>query len=109
MQLYNVENRFFKTKSKATQYFTELLYKYPLRKKLSAKHESEVYGLLDYHPDIAEKTHMEIDRIEIWANRYGRRSFRLIYIDGSNDDFSIRPCIANMMPTEVGGDQLTPA
>lgn len=100
MKLYEIGRLSFKTKGKATQHFTEMLYRYPLRQPLSKADEAEVFDLLDFHPEIAEKTHMDIDRIEIWSNRYGRRSFRLIYVDGSNDDFSIRPCVANLTPVK---------
>ena len=87
------ETRTFEKKGEARDFYKEILNRYSVGDVVNAADEADLRALLKHHTEYQVKVGVGIARIEVMANLHGTQSFKLVRIDGSQDDFSYIHCI----------------
>ena len=100
---YILNGEFFRTKDDVRKRIHDVLYSTPVGMRLIGDEHAIVLDLLQGHPDATRKIGCGVEAIEIRPNpRYPKeRTFYLIRVDGSEDDFSYLKCLRAPKPLEV--------
>ncbi len=84
----------FATKGDATAFFRAILHRYRANQKVSEADALDLTALLALHPECAKKTGVGIAHFEVARNIFKTKSFWVVRVDGTEDDFSIGQCIS---------------
>ena len=82
----------FGSKSEATEFFRNMLYRYELADKVSKEDASLLTVLLAKHPEAAEKIGAGIESFSVRSADFNTRCFWVNRTDGSTEKFSFRAC-----------------
>jgi len=82
----------FSSKQETDEYFRQMLYRYELGDKVSAKDAEVLTVLVAMHPQAAEKIGAGIKSFSVRSADYGTRCFWVNRSDGSSEKFSFRAC-----------------
>lgn len=84
----------FERKVDATEFFKQMLYRYDIGDRVSAKDSQILSTLLLMHPEASEKVGAGIESFSVRSGDYGTQCFWVNRIDGSSEKFSFRACYA---------------
>jgi hypothetical protein len=88
-----INNREFKYKKDALDYFKNILNSYKPKQIVNENDFKDLVGLIEHHPDKDEKIGCGIEKIQVIEIRYKTKGFEIIRKDGTTSVFSYRKCI----------------
>ena len=90
---FTIDTRSFQKKGEATAFFRAMLNRYRPGYRVSAADAADLAALLKCHTEYADKVGSEIDHFRVMANVFNTKSFEIVRVDGTRDDFSYGHCI----------------
>jgi hypothetical protein len=87
--------RNFNTQDEATVFFSAMLNRYKPRERVSEEDHLDLVALLERHPEFHAKVGCGVDHFQIMMTDQGTQCFRIVRIDGTGTDFSIKKCISH--------------
>ena len=85
---FTIATRNFAKKRGAVAFFKEMLNRYHPKDRVNAADARDLASLLERHTEYSAKKGVGIDHFRVMRNRFGTRSFKIVRIDGTRDDFS---------------------
>ena len=88
-----ISTRRFESRDEARKFFQEILYRYKIGERVSEADAADLAGLIQRHPEYAEKVGRGIDHFAIQSADHGTRCFRVVRTDGTWARFSFKTCL----------------
>jgi hypothetical protein len=92
--------RSFQNQTLATEFFREILRKYKPGDRVSDEDQLHLSALLERHPEYKQKIGAGVDHFEVMKTEQGTNCFRVVRVDGTGTDFSVKSCITGRAPTQ---------
>lgn len=91
--------RNFNTQDEANAFFSAMLNRYKPRERVSDQDHLDLVALLERHPEFHAKVGRGVDHFQIMMTDQGTQCFRIVRIDGTGTDFSIKKCVSHRAPS----------
>jgi hypothetical protein len=88
-----IDTRTFAKKGDARDFFRAMLNHYKLGQRVNDLGTADLLALLTHHSERRAKIGAGASYIEVASNIHHTRSFWIVRVDGSRDDFSYQHCI----------------
>lgn len=95
---FHISTRSFASKTEAKQFFKMMLNGYSLDDRVTEEDAEDLAALLERHTDYLAKVGAGIDHFKVIRNAYNTRSFQIVRVGGTSDDFSYIHCITPKTP-----------
>jgi hypothetical protein len=87
------DSRRFARKGDAHDFFRAILNRYDLGQRVNDADTADLLALLKHHTEYPVKIGAGVSYLEVASNVHHTRSFWIVRVDGSRDDFSYQHCI----------------
>lgn len=89
-----IQGEYFPRKEDVEERVRALILKYNPMTSLTGPDEQFCLELFKYHPRYTQKCGVGILRIQVRLDKYGKKCFHLLRVDGSDEDISWTKCVA---------------
>ena len=97
----NVGELSFAKQGDAEDHYRQLLHRYDIGARIEEPDATQLYWLLERHPESDSKRGLGVDYFSVRNAMYGQRCFEIIRVDGTKTDFSFKTCITGRSPSAL--------